>query len=110
MTHASLPYPVYDADNHLYESEEAMTAHLPRKWQKEFCYVDVRGRKKLAIGGVKDLRYLPAESHAAFDRIVLEGTLVEQGMAGFADILSAEDVAAVHAYVIARANEDWGRD
>ena len=48
----SLPYPVYDADNHLYESEEAMTAHLPKKWRNEFCYVDVRGRKKLAIGGV----------------------------------------------------------
>jgi len=46
-----LPYPVYDADNHLYESEDAMTAHLPRKWRKEFCYVDVNGRKKLAIGG-----------------------------------------------------------
>ena len=52
MTRRSLPYPVYDADNHLYESEEAMTAHLPRKWRNEFCYVDVRGRKKLAIGGV----------------------------------------------------------
>ncbi len=47
-----LGYPVYDADNHLYESEEAMTAHLPRKWKKEFQYVEVNGRKKLAIGGV----------------------------------------------------------
>jgi predicted TIM-barrel fold metal-dependent hydrolase len=47
-----LPYPVYDADNHLYESQEAMTAHLPKKWRKEFCYVDVDGRKRLAIGGV----------------------------------------------------------
>lgn len=53
---------------------------------------------------------MSAETHAAFERIVLEGTLVEQGMASFADILSAEDVAAVHAYVIARANEDWGRE
>ena len=49
---ARLPYPVYDADNHLYESEDAMTAHLPRKWKNEFRYVDVEGRKKLAIGGV----------------------------------------------------------
>ena len=49
---AHLPYPVYDADNHLYESEDAMTAHLPRKWKNEFRYVDVEGRKKLAIGGV----------------------------------------------------------
>ena len=46
-----LGYPVYDADNHLYEPEEAMTSHLPKKWQKEFQYVEVRGRKKLAIGG-----------------------------------------------------------
>lgn len=46
-----LPYPVYDADNHLYESREAMTAHLPRKWRKEFRYVEVEGRTKLAIGG-----------------------------------------------------------
>lgn len=49
--HEPLPYPVYDADNHLYESQEAMTAHLPRKWRKEFQYVEVNGRTKLAIGG-----------------------------------------------------------
>ncbi len=49
---ARLPYPVYDADNHLYEPEEAMTAHLPRKWKNEFRYVQVEGRTKLAIGGV----------------------------------------------------------
>ena len=46
-----LAYPVYDADNHLYEPEEAMTAHLPRKWKNEFRYVEVEGRKKLAICG-----------------------------------------------------------
>jgi predicted TIM-barrel fold metal-dependent hydrolase len=51
MAHA-LGYPVYDADNHLYETEEAMTAHLPRRWKNEFRYVEVEGRKKLAIGGV----------------------------------------------------------
>ncbi len=45
-------YPIYDADNHLYESEEAMTAHLPRKWKNEFRYVQVEARKKLAICGV----------------------------------------------------------
>jgi len=48
---ASLGYPVYDADNHLYEPEEAMTAHLPKKWRSQFQYVEVHGRKKLAIGG-----------------------------------------------------------
>ena len=63
----------------------------------------------LAIGGVKDLRYMSAETHAAFDDIVLGGTLAGQGMASFADLLTKEDSAAVHAYLIARANEDWGR-
>jgi predicted TIM-barrel fold metal-dependent hydrolase len=48
---AKLGYPVYDADNHLYEPEEAMLAHLPKKYASQFQYVTVNGRKKLAIGG-----------------------------------------------------------
>lgn len=47
-----LGYPVFDADNHLYEPEEAITGHLSKKYQREFQYVDVKGRRKLAIGGV----------------------------------------------------------
>jgi quinohemoprotein ethanol dehydrogenase len=40
---------------------------------------------------------------------VREGLYLEKGMASFADIVSEEDADAIHAYVIARANEDWGR-
>jgi quinohemoprotein ethanol dehydrogenase len=29
-------------------------------------------------------------------------------MASFANILKPEDAEAIHAYVISRANEDWG--
>jgi len=64
---------------------------------------------QLAVGGVKDLRQMNAEAHANFNDIVLKGTLVQKGMASFADLLSVEDAEAIHAYVIARANEDWGR-
>jgi predicted TIM-barrel fold metal-dependent hydrolase len=65
----ALPYPVYDADNHLYETEEAMTAHLPRKWKDEFRYVEVEGRKKLAIGGtISD--YIP---NPTFDVLAAPG-------------------------------------
>jgi quinohemoprotein ethanol dehydrogenase len=63
----------------------------------------------MAVGGVKDLRIMTPASHATFADIVLGGILVEQGMAGFADLLSAADVAAIHDYLIARANEDWGQ-
>ncbi len=62
-----------------------------------------------AIGGVADLRHMTAETHGNFGRIVLEGLYLEKGMANFSDILSKEEVDAIHAYVIARANEDWGR-
>ncbi len=62
-----------------------------------------------AIGGVADLRHMDAETHGLFNRIVLEGIYLDKGMASFSDILNEEEVDAIHAYVIARANEDWGR-
>jgi quinohemoprotein ethanol dehydrogenase len=48
------------------------------------------------------------ETHAAFKDIVLGGLRKDKGMASFADILSAEDADAIHAYLTARAVEDWG--
>jgi quinohemoprotein ethanol dehydrogenase len=61
-----------------------------------------------AIGGVKDLRWMSKETHAAFKDIVLGGLRKDKGMASFADILTPDDADAIHAYLIARANEDWG--
>ena len=62
-----------------------------------------------AIGGVADLRHMTADTHGKFNQIVLGGLYLEKGMASFSDILSEEETNAIHAYVIARANEDWGR-
>ena len=55
---SSLPFPVYDADNHYYEPEEAFLRHLPAKFQKDFYFVEVKGRKKLVIGGMLS-EYIP---------------------------------------------------
>jgi mono/diheme cytochrome c family protein len=44
-------------------------------------------------------------AQAAFDTVVLQGQRVDRGMANFSDKLSAEDSAAVLAYVVSRANE-----
>ena len=63
---------------------------------------------QLAVGGVKDLRQMTRETHAQFNDIVLRGLRLQKGMASFAGLLSVEEVEAVHAYLIARANEDWG--
>jgi len=62
-----------------------------------------------AIGGVKDLRHMDRDTHGKFDQIVLGGLYLEKGMASFDDLLDEQQANDIHAYVIARANEDWGR-
>jgi len=46
-----LPYPVLDADNHLYETEEPFTNYLPKEYQGANKYVQVDNRRKIAIRG-----------------------------------------------------------
>ena len=50
--------PVFDADNHLYETEDAFTRHLPDRYRSAIQYVTVRGRTKIAVGG-KISEYIP---------------------------------------------------
>src|SRR5438270_3003596 len=49
MTTTSVP--VFDADNHLYETEEALTKFLPDRYKGAIDYVEVRGRKKIVVRG-----------------------------------------------------------
>jgi quinohemoprotein ethanol dehydrogenase len=51
---------------------------------------------------------MTADTHAKFNEIVLKGIYVDKGMASFADLLTAGQADDIHAYLIARANEDWG--
>ena len=46
-----LGFPVFDADNHLYETEDAFTRHLPDSHRDAIDYVEVRGRKKIVVRG-----------------------------------------------------------
>jgi quinohemoprotein ethanol dehydrogenase len=63
---------------------------------------------QMAVGGVKDLRFMDAKTHAAFEDIVLKGVRADRGMASFANLLTPPDVEAIHAYLISRAQEEWG--
>jgi predicted TIM-barrel fold metal-dependent hydrolase len=51
MPSRDLPYPLFDADNHLYETEESLTRYLPDAYQSAIQYVQVNGRTKIAIRG-----------------------------------------------------------
>jgi predicted TIM-barrel fold metal-dependent hydrolase len=51
-------FPVFDADNHLYETRDAFTRHLPDRYKGAIDYVELRGRTKIMIRGtVSD--YIP---------------------------------------------------
>jgi quinohemoprotein ethanol dehydrogenase len=65
------------------------------------------GQQAVGGGVIADLRHLTPEKHKLFDDIVLKGIFVGMGMGNFSDVLSQEDADAVHAYLIARANEDY---
>jgi quinohemoprotein ethanol dehydrogenase len=85
------------------------TEDVVRRGAELFAATCAQCHGQLAVGGVKDLRHMTPETHAAFGDIVLKGLRADKGMASFANLLKADEVQAIHAYVISRANEDWGR-
>ncbi len=52
MPSRSLDFPVYDADNHMYETTDSFTRHLPREYDGLVKYVQVEGRTKIALRNV----------------------------------------------------------
>jgi predicted TIM-barrel fold metal-dependent hydrolase len=67
------PFPVFDADNHLYETRDAFTRHLPKRYQAAVQYVEVGGRTKIMIRGqLSD--YIP---NPTFDVIARPGAQEE---------------------------------
>lgn len=51
-------FPVFDADNHFYETRDAFTRHLPERYKSAVEYVEIRGRTKIMIRG-KISEYIP---------------------------------------------------
>lgn len=64
------------------------------------------GIAALGGGGVlPDLRSSSAATFNSYQKIILDGTLANEGMPSFKHSLNAEDVEAIRAYVISRRNE-----
>jgi len=53
-----LDFPVFDADNHMYEKPEALTKYLPKEYEGFIKYVQVNGRTKIAVNN-KISDYIP---------------------------------------------------
>ena len=48
----SVKYPVFDADNHMYETTEAFVKYLPPEYEGLVKFVEVNGRTKIALRNV----------------------------------------------------------
>ncbi|MFD3582498.1 amidohydrolase family protein [Streptomyces sp. NPDC058683] len=81
MSSRALPYPLFDADNHLYETEEALTKFLPKQYAGAIEYVQVRGRTKIAILG-RISEYIP---NPTFEVVARPGAMEEYFRVGNPD-------------------------
>jgi predicted TIM-barrel fold metal-dependent hydrolase len=54
----TLDFPVFDADNHLYETKDSFTRHLPERYKSAIEYVELHGRTKIMIRGAVS-EYIP---------------------------------------------------
>ena len=69
MSAPVLDIPVFDADNHMYETKEALTKHLPDPYKTAIDYVEVRGRTKIVVRG-QISEYIP---NPTFDVVARPG-------------------------------------
>lgn len=68
-----LDFPVFDADNHMYETTDALTKFLPREYEGFIKYVQVNGRTKIAVRNVIS-DYIP---NPTFEKVAAPGAQEE---------------------------------
>jgi predicted TIM-barrel fold metal-dependent hydrolase len=73
MPSRQLDFPVFDADNHMYETKDALTKFVPDRYQGVIDFVEVRGRTKIAVKGHIS-NYIP---NPTFDRVAAPGAQEE---------------------------------
>jgi predicted TIM-barrel fold metal-dependent hydrolase len=73
MPSRTLDFEVFDADNHMYETRDALTKFLPDRYKNAIDYVEVRGRTKIVVQGVIS-DYIP---NPTFDVVARPGAQEE---------------------------------
>src|SRR6516162_8366248 len=88
MTSRELPYPLFDADNHLYETEEAFLKYLPKEYAGAIQYVQIKGRTKIAIRG-QISEYIP---NPTFEVVARPGAMEDYFRIGNPDGKSRREI------------------
>src|SRR5580693_3016459 len=80
--------PIFDADNHLYETEEALTKFVPDRYKGVIKYVELDGRKKIVVRG-QISNYIP---NPTFDVVARPGAQEEYYRRGNPDGKSRREI------------------
>ena len=88
MSAPILDIPVFDADNHLYETRDSLTKYLPDQYKGAIDYVDMRGRTKIVIRG-QISNYIP---NPTFDVVARPGAMEEYYRVGNPDGKSRREI------------------
>jgi predicted TIM-barrel fold metal-dependent hydrolase len=88
MSSPELDCPVFDADNHLYETKDALTRHLPDRYRGAIDYIEVRGRTKIVVRGtISD--YIP---NPTFEVVARPGAMEDYFRVGNPDGKSRREI------------------
>jgi hypothetical protein len=79
---------VFDGDNHLYETRDALTRYLPDPYKGAIDYVDVHGKTKIVVRG-QISNYIP---NPTFDRVGRPGAQEEYFRVGNPDGKSDREI------------------
>ena len=88
MATETLSIPLFDADNHLYETEESLTKYLPERYKGAIDYVQVRGRTKIVVRG-QISEYIP---NPTFEVVARPGAMEELYRVGNPDGKSRREI------------------
>jgi len=79
-----MDFPVFDADNHMYETQDALTKLLPKEHRDAIAIVEINRRKKLLING-KISTMIP---NPTFERVAAPGSAEAYFQGNNPDMLS----------------------
>ncbi len=88
MSELIVDFPVNDADNHMYETDQAFTKFLPKEYEGLIKYVEVGGRTRIAIRNVVS-DYIP---NPTFNVVARPGAQEEYFRSGNPDGKSRREI------------------
>src|SRR3954451_6549079 len=91
-TDLGIDYALYDADEHYYEAEDALTRHLDPKHRSLVRWADIEGRKTLVVNG----RLVTVVPNPTYDPVGVPGSLERYFRAENSDGTAIRDIIEMH--------------